>query len=356
MNKAKLLAAVVPIVLFMDLAQAAEIYNRNGTKVDLYGGINSRREFNSDGNYDKSLVDLGFYGETKVTSDITGYGFWQYRITEGSNEWSSYGGVRQQFAGLKMVNVGSLDYGRNYGVLYDIERYTDVAPYFSGDTWTNAADNFMVSRGSSMLTYRNESFFGKVKGLDFGLQYQAKKEGYDADKENGEGYGYSLSYNIAQNLRMTGAYSNSRRTQQQNTLEPEGGKHAEAWGIGGVYTTNHLYLASLYSETRNMTPINQSWIKYDTADKTQNVEFVAQYQFDNGLRPSVSYVKSRVKDHLVGSYDLAEYIQAGVLYKINANVQLWFDHRFSLASENDELVNYRAIDDDRSAAGVIFMF
>lgn len=101
MNKAKLLAVMIPIVLFIDHAQAIEIYNKNGTKVDLYGGMNSRREFNSDGNYDKSLVDLGFYGESKVTSDITGYGFWQYRITGGENEWSSNGGVRQQFAGLK---------------------------------------------------------------------------------------------------------------------------------------------------------------------------------------------------------------------------------------------------------------
>lgn len=50
MNKAKLLAVMIPIVLFIDHAQAIEIYNKNGTKVDLYGGMNSRREFNSDGN------------------------------------------------------------------------------------------------------------------------------------------------------------------------------------------------------------------------------------------------------------------------------------------------------------------
>lgn len=356
MNKAKLLAVMIPIVLFIDHAQAIEIYNKNGTKVDLYGGMNSRREFNSDGNYDKSLVDLGFYGESKVTSDITGYGFWQYRITGGENEWSSNGGVRQQFAGLKMVNVGSLDYGRNYGVLYDVERYTDIAPYFSGDTWTNASDNFMVSRGDGMLTYRNEDFFGKLSGLDFGLQYQAKREGYDPDKENGEGYGYSLSYQIAQGLTLTGAYSNSRRTQKQNTLESEGEKYAEAWGIGGLYTSDHLYLASVYSETRNLTPINKSWADYKTADKTQNMEFVLQYQFDNGLRPSISYVQSKVKDKTAGNFDMAEYIQAGVLYKLTANVQLWFDHRFSLVNEDSELVNYRIIDDDRSAADVIFMF
>lgn len=59
------------------------------------------------------------------------------------------------------------------------------------------------------------------------------------------------------------------------------------------------------------------------------MEFVLQYQFDNGLRPSISYVQSKVKDKTAGNFDMAEYIQAGVLYKLTANVQLWFDHRFN---------------------------
>lgn len=358
MKKSPLLILMMPLVLFTDIAQAAEIYNRSGTKVDLYGGINARREFNSDGNYDKSLADLGFYGETKVSSDISGYGFWQYRITEGSNEWSSYGGVRQMYAGLKMKDVGAIQYGRSFGVLYDVEHYTDVAPYFSGDTWSNDADNFMVSRGSNMLTYRNENVFGKFKGLDFALQYQAKKEGYGADKDNGEGYGYSLTYNLNPTLKVTGAYSNSRRTKEQRDLEPESGKRAEAWAVGGIYANAHLYMAAVYSETRHMSVINQSWATYATADKTQNIELVTQYQFDNGFRPSISYVKSKVKDRVVGDYNLAEYIQTGVLYKINPNIQLWFDHRFSLTNKHEDyrLVNYRVIDDNRSAAGIIFMF
>lgn len=73
--------------------------------------------------------------------------------------------------------------------------------------------------------------FGKLSGLDFGLQYQAKREGYDPDKENGEGYGYSLSYQIAQGLTLTGAYSNSRRTQKQNTLESEGRNMLKRGGL-----------------------------------------------------------------------------------------------------------------------------
>lgn len=48
----------------------------------------------------------------------------------------------------------------------------------------------------------------------------------------------------------------------------------------------------MYAETRNMTPYGNVGI----ANKTQNFEAVAQYQFDFGLRPSLAYVYSKGKD------------------------------------------------------------
>ncbi len=47
----------------------------------------------------------------------------------------------------------------------------------------------------------------------------------------------------------------------------------------------------MYSETRKMTPDRRRH-----ANKAQNFEAVAQYQFDFGLRPSLGYVLSKGKD------------------------------------------------------------
>ena len=47
--------------------------------------------------------------------------------------------------------------------------------------------------------------------------------------------------------------------------------------------------AMMYAETRNMTPYGSDGI----ANKTQNFEAVAQYQFDFGLRPSLAWVYSK---------------------------------------------------------------
>ncbi len=75
--------------------------------------------------------------------------------------------------------MGSFDYGRNYGVIYDVEAWTDMLPVFGGDsyTWT---DNFMAGRANGVATYRNSDFFGLVEGLNFALQYQGNNEGSNA--------------------------------------------------------------------------------------------------------------------------------------------------------------------------------
>jgi predicted porin len=85
-------------------------------------------------------------------------------------------------------------------------------------------------------------------------------------------------------------------------------RNAEVWAAGLKYDANNIYLATTYSETRNMTNFGDGYI----ANKAQNFEVVAQYQFDFGLRPSIAYLKSKGKD--IGSYgdqDLVEYVDVG---------------------------------------------
>lgn len=88
-----------------------------------------------------------------------------------------------------------------------------------------------------------------------------------------------------------GAYTNSDRTTLQQQQLRGQGQTAEAWIAGAKYSANNVYLGLMYAETRNMTPIPGGF-----ANKTQNVEAVAQYQFDFGFRPSLDYVQSKGKD------------------------------------------------------------
>ncbi|EET8462493.1 phosphoporin PhoE, partial [Escherichia coli] len=136
-----------------------------------------------------------------------------------------------------------------------------------------------------------------------------------------------------------------------------GGKHAEFAGVGVKYNDNDLYLAADYSETRNMTPFGSAGI----ADKARNIEVVAQYMFDFGLRPSLAYVQSRgvdVKGGIVnyGDQSLVEYIDVGANYFLNKNMSLLIDYKINLIDESEFTQKAGVATDNIIAVGMMYQF
>ncbi|MEG6215356.1 porin OmpC [Enterobacter quasihormaechei] len=390
--KRKVLAMLVPALLMAGAANAAEMYNKDGNKVDLYGKVDARHTFsdNAGDDGDETYVQIGFKGETQITDDLVGFGQWEYKTyandTEDAGDTSFN---RLAFAGLKYGDFGSFDYGRNYGVVYDVEAWTDMLPVFGGDsyTWT---DNYMVGRANGVATYRNNDFFGLVDGLNFALQYQGNNEGGphedqeghyfntqegtknghdDVRFQNGDGFGMSSTYDFDFGLTLGAAYSSSDRTNDQvsagrNDAHFAGGERAEAWTFGAKYDANNVYLAMMYAETRNMTPYGD----YGIADQTQNFEAVAQYQFDFGLRPSLAWVYSKGKDMTYPGYagnpqgqkgdmDLVNYIDVGMTYSFNKNFSTYVDYKINLLDEDDAFYNDNGIaTDDIVGVGMIYQF
>ena len=287
--------------------QAAEVYNKNANKLDVYGKIKAMHYFSDydskDG--DQTYVRFGIKGETQINDDLTGYGRWESEFSGNKTESDSSQKTRLAFAGVKLKNYGSFDYGRNLGALYDV---------------------------------------------DLTLQYQGKNEGREAKKQNGDGVGTSLSYDFGgSDFAVSAAYTSSDRTNDQNLLARGQGSKAEAWATGLKYDANNIYLATMYSETRKMTPISGGF-----ANKAQNFEAVAQYQFDFGLRPSLGYVLSKGKDiEGVGSEDLVNYIDVGLTYYFNKNMNAFVDYKINqLKSDNKLGIN----DDDIVALGMTYQF
>ncbi len=83
--KRKVLAILVPALLMAGAANAAEIYNKDGNKLDFYGKMVGERiwsntdESNSE-NEDTSYARFGVKGETQINSQLTGYGQFEYNI------------------------------------------------------------------------------------------------------------------------------------------------------------------------------------------------------------------------------------------------------------------------------------
>jgi outer membrane pore protein F len=386
MMKRNILAVVIPALLAAGAANAAEIYNKDGNKLDLYGKVDGLHYFSSDKSVDgdQSYVRFGFKGETQITDQLTGYGQWEYNIqannTEGGSDAQNGNKTRLGFAGLKFADYGSFDYGRNYGVVYDVEGWTDMLPEFGGDTYTYS-DNFMTGRSTGLATYRNNNFFGLVDGLNFALQYQGKNErSDDVKRANGDGFGLSSTYAILDSgVSVGAAYSSSDRTDGQSSRTngaaayTAGGEKAEAWTAGLKYDANNVYLATMYAETRNMTPFGGKNVKTlvagcegdnscgGIANKTQNFEVVAQYQFDFGLRPSIAYLQSKGKNLNAngvnyGDQDLVKYIEVGTTYYFNKNMSTYVDYKINLLDDNDFTRTNGISTDNIVATGLVYQF
>ncbi|RTG53885.1 porin [Serratia marcescens] len=373
--KRSVLALAVALGAITSFANAAEIYNKDGNKLDLYGRVNAKHYFSdsksNDG--DMTYVRLGFKGETQINDQLTGYGQWEYNVQANHDEAQGTAGTKTRlgFAGLKFGNYGSFDYGRNYGVLYDVEGWTDMLPEFGGDTYTYT-DNFMTGRTNGVATYRNNNFFGLVDGLNFAVQYQGKNQndGRNVKKQNGDGWGISSTYDIGEGVSFGAAYASSNRTDDQKLRSNERGDKADAWTVGAKYDANNVYLAAMYAETRNMTPFGGGNFGAGCAatddkcggfaSKTQNFEVTAQYQFDFGLRPEVSYLQSKGKNLNVpgvgSDQDLVKYVSVGTTYYFNKNMSTYVDYKINLLDDNEFTKATGTATDDIVAVGLVYQF
>ncbi|ESE35606.1 porin, partial [Escherichia coli] len=160
-----------------------------------------------------------------------------------------------------------------------------------------------------------------------------------------EGFGVGATYAKSDRTDGQVAYGKSKFNAS--------GKNAEVWAAGLKYDANNIYLATTYSETQNMTVFGNNHI----ANKAQNFEAVAQYQFDFGLRPSVAYLQSKGKDLGVhGDRDLVKYVDVGATYYFNKNMSTFVDYKINLIDDS-KFTKTAGIDtDDIVAVGLVYQF
>ncbi|ARU93534.1 porin OmpF [Tatumella citrea] len=361
MMKRNILAVVIPALLVAGAANAAEIYNKDGNKLDLYGKVDGLHYFSKDSGSDgdQSYIRFGFKGETQINDWLTGYGQWEYNVQANNSEGSDAqdgNKTRLGFAGLKAGQYGSIDYGRNYGITYDVLGWTDMIPEFGDDY---AVSDTLTGRTTGVATYRNTNFFGLVDGWNFAVQYQGKNDRDDSNfqKSNGDGYGISTSYTSPIGVGITGSFASQNRTDAQKTGYYGKGDHAQVWATGLKYDANNVYLAATYAQGQNISPISKT---VDTvtnsgfANKTQDIEIVAQYQFDFGLRPSLGYVQTKAKDvEGIGDVDIVKYVDVAATYYFNKNMSTYVDYKINQLNKDNQL---GIASDDTVAVGLVYQF
>lgn len=394
MNR-NVLAIVITSLLAANVANAAEIYNKDGNKIHLTGKVEANYKFRdkeakkwiyeqpqsgkgaNQNNEDNTFVRIGFKGETQINSQLTGYATFEHQYGEGSTSSDSkeIDGTRLSYVGLKYANLGSLDFGRNNGIVGIIRDFTDNAAMFGGDGFGGGADIFLTGRASSLATYTNNDFFGYVPGLTSYLQYQAKNSSSQNIQEiHGDGFALTTTYeHEATGLGFGATYSKSDRATKQLVLQ-DNGSNAEIWGIATKYDANNIYAAISWAQTNNMITAKQVGTAFLQssgerseyplgslfADKTRGLEALFNYTFDLGnessVTPSIVYNQTRArnlymeKPFLKGftrsNAYLTKYVGLGVKYQFNKNIDTAFGYKINLIDENNPYTQQARLDID----------
>lgn len=362
----KILAITITAIIASGSAHAAEVYNKDGNKINLTGTVEAKYNFrdkktpsapgasvDKHENEDSTVARLGFQGETQINSQLTGYATFEHQFAAGSAEDDE---TRLAYVGLNYANLGSLDFGRNNGIVGFIRDFTDKAAVFGGDGFGGDTDIFLTDRASSVATYSNKDLFQMVPGLDFFLQYQAKdSSSNDVDEQHGDGFAMTSTYHHEQTgLGFGATYANSDRTSSQkgaigSANAVNNGKYAEMWGLAANYDDNNIYFGVSWAQSNNMIPVRGFNGLEEFAPKTRGFEAVANYTFDFGLTPSIAYNQLRAR-HLNAhgnvnsdnnNANLVKYVAIGANYAFNKNIDMAAGYKINLV-DKDALYSQKA--------------
>ncbi|QJC33760.1 hypothetical protein GJT93_01425 [Enterobacteriaceae endosymbiont of Donacia provostii] len=374
---------ILILLLFsISIVHANEIYNKNGQKMDLYESLEIKRTYaNNDVNilrkYQNTIsnVILGFKGITNISNNVYGYAQFEYSLPINQKEIDSnvFPSMRLGLIGLSFNNGNnSIDFGRNYGILYDVTSYAKKSLFFTDEFMYNNNDKFMFGRTNNLITYRNKNFFNLIKGLNFALQYKGlyipkedfysnlEKQDIYIDKEkNRHGWGTSISYKLGDSgVSFIYSYFNALKINNKNNKiflikeksynnEKENDKNnnnIKAFAIGAKYEKNNIYLAAVFSEAYNSL-IYLADYRYLFAHKIKNLEIIGQYKFSNELQTIVSYVQSEGSNipggrHFDGgNINFVKYVSVDTIYKFNKNLSAYISYRINLLSKNNRYIN-----------------
>lgn len=103
-----LLMLVFPVT---NIANAAEIYNQDGNKLDLYGKIDVRNHIGKGkSGGDDSRVRVGIKGSTEISDNLTEFGQFEWETMVNKTEDNHIDKNRLAYVGINHKYLGSIDY------------------------------------------------------------------------------------------------------------------------------------------------------------------------------------------------------------------------------------------------------
>ncbi|MEH6453981.1 MAG: porin [Psychromonas sp.] len=316
----KSILALAVAGLFVTTAQAANVYNDDGTEVDVYG----RFQFDirdSGGDQDVEGLGsarLGFKAKSRINDSINALGRGEWQIA-AENEDSSKFTARHVYAGFEFVDSGQLVFGQTDTAFYQAVAATDIFNTYGYAAFAGIEDG----RQPGQIVYDGE--FG---GFYVGASYQFSNDEFEIEVGNPNnptnvpvtgadldaGYALTLGYNFDFGLGVYGGY------------------HVEQLDIGDKTNTA---LSATYS--RNDLYLGGAYVMADLeGNELEGYDLVAEYSF-NALAVYGGYAYQKAGGNISG--DTADEATFAVAYKLNSNMKTWIEYKLDNMGDQDDAVN-----------------
>ncbi|HDC4321985.1 porin [Aeromonas hydrophila] len=329
--KKTILAIAIP-ALFASAANAAVVYDKDGTTFDVYGRVQAN--YYGDSNNpnpitqspttgDAELIGssrLGWSGKIALNNTWSAIAKteWQVSAENSANKFNS----RHVYVGFDGTQYGKVIFGQTDTAFYDVLEPTDIF-----NEWGDVG-NFYDQRQEGQIIYSNT--FGGFKGK---LSYQTNDDTVEKITDVGgdtktvifpnvkRNYGYAAAagYDFDFGLGLNAGYAYSDLESKVNS---DSGDKSE-WALGAHYAINGFYFAGMYTqgELNNDTSNFEGKGRGYELAASYNVDawtFLAGYNFREAKNNTVqtSY-EDQVDETLLGvQYAFTSKLKAYTEYKI----------------------------------------
>jgi outer membrane protein OmpU len=335
MNKTMIALAVSAAALATG-ANAAELYNQDGTSLDMGGRAEARLSMQDGKASDESRIRLNFLGKVDIQDGLYGVGFYEGEFTTADRDangedqsGNDHIDNRYTYAGLGGT-FGEVTYGKNDGALGVITDFTDIMAYHGNSAAYKVAS---ADRVDNMLSYK-----GQFQDLGVKASYRFADRIEDTQTQtftDNEFDGYSLSGVYAfgtSGFKLGAGYADQNEGKNASSDE---------YMVAGSYELNELYFAAtvvmgtdkdgsnktdntgyelaaaytldqtVFSTTYNKLEAETSGDKKDEAD---NLAVDATYYFKPNFRGYVSYNFNLLDKKEVGKLDAEDELALGLRY------------------------------------------
>ncbi len=367
MKKSLLALSVIAVAAS---ANAATVYDKDGTSLTIDGRVQS---VFYNGNYDKagekdSTIEnsgrFGVGGKTQIADWVSGIGYTQWDVTDGSNHESFE--ARDQYVGADFGEFGQVIAGRFLDSTYSVEAATDIYEDAAGNV--QGKHNGERRGGQLQYTYDNYGFFAQAgvqtaqdnaKLVDSEYFFENDKYAINSGFNGALGYtiddvvfgplSFKAGYNYikGQSINDLGAQSYDDNGNLIDNVYANGNgfsnfKHANA-SIAWGNVDSGFYVAALYEHAALRSNDDKKIVN-------NGFELAAGYAFDNGVSVVAGYETSyyHKKNLTTGDKEnkaIVRRIPVFVNYAMNENFNIWTECGFnagSSASAKDENISSSA--------------